>query len=212
MSIVTTSTPSSTRSSRQCAPSHIHDGRPRSSVQPRNKISTRHITAKTSLAKPASVRLFGGLWRQRPEEQLYSLELRHLASAIAAPNSIRASHAPLLPTKPLTFTVALDVGAPGAVASPMAQPNAEPVEDYECVDTLPCRRSTKGTYCEERWCADIICSYESLPPNFSLLQNMAAGAFAGIAEHCASKCSRIRLNFRNFADPVRLVWSDADLM
>ncbi|KAH8718050.1 putative mitochondrial carrier C8C9.12c [Beauveria bassiana] len=25
--------------------------------------------------------------------------------------------------------------------------------------------------------------YESLPPNFSLLQNMAAGAFAGIAEH-----------------------------
>jgi hypothetical protein len=29
----------------------------------------------------------------------------------------------------------------------------------------------------------IIPSYESLPPNFSLLQNMAAGAFAGIAEH-----------------------------
>ncbi|KAK3348048.1 mitochondrial carrier domain-containing protein [Neurospora tetraspora] len=27
--------------------------------------------------------------------------------------------------------------------------------------------------------------YESLPPNFSLIQNMAAGAFAGIAEHCA---------------------------
>ncbi|KAK3689977.1 mitochondrial carrier domain-containing protein [Podospora appendiculata] len=27
--------------------------------------------------------------------------------------------------------------------------------------------------------------YESLPPNFSLLQNMTAGAFAGIAEHCA---------------------------
>lgn len=26
-----------------------------------------------------------------------------------------------------------------------------------------------------------LCSYESLPPNFSLLQNMAAGAFAGIA-------------------------------
>ncbi|RMJ17949.1 hypothetical protein BHE90_006206 [Fusarium euwallaceae] len=38
----------------------------------------------------------------------------------------------------------------------MAQPSAEPVEDYD---------------------------YESLPPNFSLLQNMAAGAFAGIAEH-----------------------------
>jgi hypothetical protein len=45
----------------------------------------------------------------------------------------------------------------------MAQPNAEPVEDYD---------------------------YESLPPNFSLLQNMAAGAFAGIAEHCASTSSQ----------------------
>ncbi|KAM0369120.1 hypothetical protein HYE67_006326 [Fusarium culmorum] len=41
----------------------------------------------------------------------------------------------------------------------MAQPSAEPVEEeYD---------------------------YESLPPNFSLLQNMAAGAFAGIAEHTA---------------------------
>ncbi|KAG5952441.1 hypothetical protein E4U53_000869 [Claviceps sorghi] len=38
----------------------------------------------------------------------------------------------------------------------MAQPSAELGEDYD---------------------------YESLPPNFSLLQNMAAGAFAGIAEH-----------------------------
>ncbi|KAL7620015.1 Fe(2+) transporter [Parahypoxylon ruwenzoriense] len=38
----------------------------------------------------------------------------------------------------------------------MAQPTVEPVEDYD---------------------------YESLPPNFSLAQNMAAGAFAGIAEH-----------------------------
>ncbi|RNJ54178.1 Fe(2+) transporter [Verticillium nonalfalfae] len=46
--------------------------------------------------------------------------------------------------------------APEAVAA-MAQPTAEPVEEeYD---------------------------YESLPPNFSLLQNMAAGAFAGIAEH-----------------------------
>lgn len=41
----------------------------------------------------------------------------------------------------------------------MAQPNAEPIEDAEDYD------------------------YESLPPNFSLVQNMAAGAFAGIAEH-----------------------------
>lgn len=28
---------------------------------------------------------------------------------------------------------------------------------------------------------DAYCSYEGLPPNFSLVQNMAAGAFAGIA-------------------------------
>jgi hypothetical protein len=34
--------------------------------------------------------------------------------------------------------------------------------------------------------ADPSASYESLPPNFSLMQNMTAGAFAGIAEHCAS--------------------------
>ncbi|KAH8891674.1 APG9-domain-containing protein [Thozetella sp. PMI_491] len=47
-------------------------------------------------------------------------------------------------------------GASDAEAQ-MAQPNAEPAEEeYD---------------------------YESLPPNFSLLQNMAAGAFAGIAEH-----------------------------
>ncbi|KAF4976088.1 hypothetical protein FZEAL_7198 [Fusarium zealandicum] len=44
-------------------------------------------------------------------------------------------------------------GASEAVAA-MAQPSADPAEEYD---------------------------YESLPPNFSLLQNMAAGAFAGIA-------------------------------
>ncbi|EKD18789.1 hypothetical protein MBM_03031 [Drepanopeziza brunnea f. sp. 'multigermtubi' MB_m1] len=47
-------------------------------------------------------------------------------------------------------------GGGSVVAAPMAQPDAEPVEEYE---------------------------YEGLPPNFSLLQNMTAGAFAGIAEH-----------------------------
>ncbi|KAJ2904651.1 hypothetical protein MKZ38_007487 [Zalerion maritima] len=40
----------------------------------------------------------------------------------------------------------------------MARQNADSMEDYD---------------------------YEALPPNFSLLQNMAAGAFAGIAEHTA---------------------------
>ena len=39
--------------------------------------------------------------------------------------------------------------------------------------------------CQERThqvrCADMLISYEALPPNFSILQNCAAGAFAGIA-------------------------------
>lgn len=35
-------------------------------------------------------------------------------------------------------------------------------------------------------------SYESLPPNFSLVQNMAAGAFAGIAVR-PSTPSRLRM-------------------
>lgn len=47
-------------------------------------------------------------------------------------------------------------GTASEAAADMAQPNAEPAEEYD---------------------------YESLPPNFSLIQNMAAGAFAGIAEH-----------------------------
>ncbi|KAM0285515.1 hypothetical protein ACHAQH_001465 [Verticillium albo-atrum] len=48
-------------------------------------------------------------------------------------------------------------GEASEAAAAMAQPTAELVEEeYD---------------------------YESLPPNFSLLQNMAAGAFAGIAEH-----------------------------
>jgi hypothetical protein len=66
------------------------------------------------------------------------------ASAIAAQKLHCAPPSHLLPTTNFIFTLALDVGAPGAVASPMAQPNAEPVEDYECVAALPCRRSAKG--------------------------------------------------------------------
>jgi len=52
----------------------------------------------------------------------------------------------------------------------MAQPDAEPVDEYD---------------------------YEGLPPNFSLLQNMAAGAFAGIAVSRSDICPRGR---REFAD------------
>ena len=72
----------------------------------------------------------------------------------------------------------------------MAQPNAEPEDDYEYVAILHCRRPAKGKRPENRLLGSLTrSSYESLPPNFSLLQNMAAGAFAGIAEHCASKHS-----------------------
>jgi hypothetical protein len=53
-----------------------------------------------------------------------------------------------LALQPKTF------GEGSTVVAKMAQPTAEPVEDYD---------------------------YEALPPNFSLIQNMAAGAFAGIA-------------------------------
>ncbi|KAM7221475.1 mitoferrin [Rhypophila decipiens] len=55
----------------------------------------------------------------------------------------------------------------------MARPDGEDVEEYEYVDYSV---SQPGLI---RPC------YEALPPNFSLTQNMAAGAFAGIAEHCA---------------------------
>lgn len=51
-----------------------------------------------------------------------------------------------LPTTSPIFNLALDVGAPGAVASTMAQPNAEPVEDYEYVVAVPNRTArSKGT-------------------------------------------------------------------
>lgn len=61
-----------------------------------------------------------------------------------------------------------------AAAAPMAQPTTEPVEEYECVSRDP-RASMQCRI------ADSLSSYEALPPNFSLLQNMTAGAFAGIA-------------------------------
>lgn len=53
-----------------------------------------------------------------------------------------------------------------------------------CVDKLD-RASSRPHVSHCNACADLAlrppCSYESLPPNFSLLQNMVAGAFAGIA-------------------------------
>lgn len=57
----------------------------------------------------------------------------------------------------------------------MAQPSAELGEDYELV-IAPCLGPVTW-----RLTKLLFYSYESLPPNFSLLQNMAAGAFAGIA-------------------------------
>ncbi len=62
--------------------------------------------------------------------------------------------------------------------APMAQPDAEPVEDYEYV--LP-RFALMYPYTRLPIANLGLNSYEGLPPNFSLLQNMAAGAFAGIA-------------------------------
>lgn len=55
-----------------------------------------------------------------------------------------------------------------------------------------------GNAVSERAFANCLASYESLPPNFSLLQNMAAGAFAGIAVcftslplHCLSSLAML---------------------
>jgi hypothetical protein len=65
------------------------------------------------------------------------------------------------------------------VAVPMAQPTAEPVEDYEYVQTFAWPISSFESIVQ---IADSVSnSYEGLPPNFSLLQNMTAGALAGIA-------------------------------
>lgn len=62
----------------------------------------------------------------------------------------------------------------------MAQPNAEPVEEYEYAKNL-----TQNHLCAWKNVVHVAdpweYSYEALPPNFSLLQNMLAGAFAGIA-------------------------------
>lgn len=71
----------------------------------------------------------------------------------------------------------------------MTQPNAAPVEDYEYGVSEVAVLMAAGLFFPRRRprSADETDSYESLPPNFSLLQNMAAGAFAGIAEHCTSK-------------------------
>jgi hypothetical protein len=48
-------------------------------------------------------------------------------------------------------------------------------EEYECVTLC---WTDNGSAIDADVC---VCSYESLPPNFSLAANMVAGAFAGIA-------------------------------
>ncbi|RYP32672.1 hypothetical protein DL767_005074 [Monosporascus sp. MG133] len=81
-----------------------------------------------------------------------------LESYTQSPADLRNRDTSSRPTSP-NVNLALQPEAFGAgpqAVAKMAQPNAEPVEDYD---------------------------YESLPPNFSLTQNMVAGAFAGIAEH-----------------------------
>lgn len=68
----------------------------------------------------------------------------------------------------------------------MTQPNIiEEEEDYEYV-LATYQRTLRTTRSPLTSFVFVSYSYEALPPNFSLVQNMAAGAFAGIAEHCAS--------------------------
>ncbi|KAK6063675.1 hypothetical protein SCUP234_13315 [Seiridium cupressi] len=61
---------------------------------------------------------------------------------------------PVDPLPKATLALSQSFGEATEAVAKMAQPTAEPVEDYD---------------------------YEALPPNFSLAQNMVAGAFAGIA-------------------------------
>lgn len=63
--------------------------------------------------------------------------------------------------------------------APMAQPNAEPVEEYEYEQPRQ-GLSDLAKYLLQ-FTDPLEYSYEALPPNFSLVQNMLAGAFAGIA-------------------------------
>lgn len=65
----------------------------------------------------------------------------------------------------------------------MAKPDAEPLEEYdEYVLDGHGGNWLSSFILWEAQVADVSClRYESLPPNFSLIQNMAAGAFAGIA-------------------------------
>lgn len=71
------------------------------------------------------------------------------------------------------------LGGGSVAVAPMAQPNAEPVEEYEYV--FPSKTSARAANAACQFTDARSNSYEALPPNFSLLQNMAAGAFAGIA-------------------------------
>lgn len=77
--------------------------------------------------------------------------------------------------------------APAIVESIVAKPATMAAHDKLVIDEadeyeyVPLTGSRKGSGTD----TDRIDSYESLPPNFSLAANMAAGAFAGIAVCCA---------------------------
>ena len=66
------------------------------------------------------------------------------------------------------------------VAAQMAAPNTEAEEEYEYVQLLDLASLALYPFPPE-YKTDSANRYEGLPPNFSLAQNMAAGAFAGIA-------------------------------
>lgn len=64
---------------------------------------------------------------------------------------------------------------PGRMAGHETHLVVDPPEEYEYAMKRAPSHSRGGLGADE-WC-----SYESLPPNFSLAANMVAGAFAGIA-------------------------------
>ncbi|RYO73771.1 hypothetical protein DL764_010371 [Monosporascus ibericus] len=120
-----------------------------------------------------SVNFFEFIWETRRSEKATERSARHLQlfryprdhhqgykleSYTQSPADLRNRDTSSRPTS-ANVNLALQPEALGAgpqAVAKMAQPTGEPVEDYD---------------------------YESLPPNFSLTQNMVAGAFAGIAEH-----------------------------
>ena len=80
----------------------------------------------------------------------------------------------------------MSITGAGTVDSILAQPGQSMAAGERVISQV---EQDEYEYALQFWCiarcrwadANGECSYESLPPNFSLAANMAAGAFAGIA-------------------------------